>query len=79
MRIKFLVVAITLAALVVTAGCATRTENGALIGGALGAGTGAIIGSQSGHTGEGALIGGAAGAVGGAVIGNQTEQRGGPR
>lgn len=79
MRIKFLVFAITLAALVVTAGCATRAQEGALIGGAVGAGAGALIGNQSGHAGEGALIGGAAGAVGGAVIGNQTDQRRGPR
>ena len=76
MRIKFVAIAIMLAALVGAAGCATRTENGALIGGGLGAGTGAIIGNQSGHTGEGALIGGAAGALGGAVVGHETEQGG---
>jgi hypothetical protein len=80
MKMKLAAIAITLAALVGgTAGCATRAQEGALIGGALGAGTGAIIGNQSGHTGEGALIGGAAGALGGAVIGNQTDQHRGPR
>ncbi len=50
------------------AGC-TMTQKGAGLGTALGAGAGAIIGHQSGHTAEGALIGGAAGAAGGALIG----------
>lgn len=52
--------------------CSDRpnTTTGALAGGALGAGTGAIIGHQSGHGGEGALIGGAAGALVGAGVGN---------
>src|SRR5690242_18725809 len=41
------------------AGCADNTGNGALIGGAAGAGIGAIIGNNShGRTAEGALIGG---------------------
>lgn len=49
----------------------TATQKGAGIGALAGAGLGAIIGHQSGHTTEGALIGGAAGAVGGGLIGNQ--------
>ena len=48
----------------------SNTEKGALIGGAGGAGVGALIGK-----GKGAAIGGAAGAVGGAIIGNQMDQR----
>ncbi|MBM4256241.1 MAG: glycine zipper 2TM domain-containing protein [Deltaproteobacteria bacterium] len=48
----------------------SNTEKGALLGGAVGAGTGALIGK-----GKGAAIGGAAGAVGGAVIGSQMDQR----
>ncbi|MBI5094258.1 MAG: glycine zipper 2TM domain-containing protein [Candidatus Hydrogenedentes bacterium] len=56
-------------------GCeTTRVQNGALIGGALGAGTGAIIGNQSGHAGNGALIGAGAGALAGALIGDQQEK-----
>jgi uncharacterized protein YcfJ len=47
-----------------------NTAKGALIGGAGGAGVGALIGK-----GKGAAIGGAAGAVGGAIIGNQMDQR----
>jgi uncharacterized protein YcfJ len=51
-----------------------RTAGGALAGGAIGAGTGAIIGSASGHAGEGALIGGTIGAATGAIVGNQIDQ-----
>jgi hypothetical protein len=62
------------------AGCETPTGQpnhaggGALAGGAIGAGTGAIIGSTSGDAGEGALIGGAIGAVTGAIIGNSIDR-----
>lgn len=56
----------------------TTREKGALAGGAIGAGAGAIVGSQVGHTGTGALIGAGVGAVSGAVIGDaiqRAEQR----
>jgi hypothetical protein len=54
-----------------------NTQRGALLGGALGAGTGAIIGHQSGHAGTGALIGGASGAlIGGAVGKNKDNEQG---
>lgn len=57
------------------AGCADNTGNGALIGGAAGAGIGAIIGNNShGRTGEGALIGGAVGAAGGALAGHEIDK-----
>ena len=61
-------------ALVVFSGC-TGTQKGAGLGGLIGAGTGAVIGHQSGHTKEGALIGAVAGAAGGALIGNQMETK----
>ncbi len=48
----------------------TTREKGALAGGAIGAGTGAVIGSATGHTGTGALIGAGVGIVGGALIGD---------
>lgn len=60
-------------ALLMAIGCSrplSNTEKGALLGGAGGAGIGALIGK-----GKGAAIGGAAGAVGGAIIGNQMDQR----
>ena len=56
-------------------GCESKAGTGALIGGAAGAGLGAIIGHNShGRTGSGALIGGAAGAIGGALIGNEMDK-----
>ncbi|MBI4556860.1 MAG: glycine zipper 2TM domain-containing protein [Candidatus Hydrogenedentes bacterium] len=56
-------------------GCATTpTQKGALFGGLLGSGAGAIIGHQSGKQGEGALIGGAAGALTGALIGDRVDE-----
>ena len=52
-------------------GCANmnNTEKGAALGGAGGAGLGAIIGHQVGHKGAGALIGGATGALLGGSMG----------
>lgn len=64
----------------VLVGCETpegrpdRTASGALTGGAIGAGTGAIIGSASHHDGEGALIGSAIGALTGGLIGHSMDQ-----
>src|SRR5688572_18247934 len=58
------------------AGCESHAGNGALIGGAAGAGIGAIIGNNSkGRTAEGALIGGAVGALGGGLIGNEMDKK----
>ena len=56
-------------------GCDTKAGSGALIGGAAGAGLGAIIGHNShGHTAGGAVIGGAIGAIGGAIVGNEMDK-----
>jgi hypothetical protein len=64
----------TLGALGVTVlgmvGCETRTEEGALIGGGVGAAGGALIGSAvTRHHGTGALVGGLVGAGAGAAVG----------
>lgn len=58
------------AAAVTLGGCFQSAAEGAVVGGTIGAGTGAIIGSPSGNAGYGAAIGGTAGAVTGAVIGS---------
>jgi uncharacterized protein YcfJ len=50
-------------------------EKGTLGGGALGAGTGAIIGSAVGAPGAGAAIGGALGAGTGFVVGNALQNQ----
>lgn len=64
-------------------GCnTTPVQDGAVVGGALGAGLGAIVGNQSGRAGEGALIGAGAGALTGALVGDsleKAEQRGAAR
>jgi uncharacterized protein YcfJ len=51
-------------------------EKGTLLGGAAGAGAGALIGGAAGHPGAGAAIGGVGGAAAGYGIGNhmQNEQ-----
>ncbi len=57
------------------AGCETKAGTGALVGGAAGAGLGAIIGNQShGHAAGGAVIGGLVGAGTGALIGNEMDK-----
>jgi hypothetical protein len=61
-------VLIALVATFAIAGC-TRTEQGAVLGGA----TGAVIGGAATGDAGGAIAGGAVGAVAGALIGRATE------
>lgn len=53
----------------------SKSTAGAIIGGLLGAGSGAIIGSHKGKAGPGAAIGAGLGAVGGYAVGRQIESR----
>ena len=55
-------------------GTQNNTGSGALIGGALGAITGAAIGGSR-HGGEDALIGAAAGMIAGGAVGNSMDQQ----
>ena len=52
----------------------SKTTQGAVLGGLLGAGTGAIIGNQTDHAGAGTAIGAGLGALGGAMVGNAMEE-----
>ena len=68
--------------MVVLAGCESmgtaaqsKTNQGAVLGGLLGAGTGAIIGNQTGHAGAGTAIGAGLGALGGAMMGHALEEQ----
>lgn len=75
---KIVVLAIISFVLTALSGCSTwekldMTEKGAITGGALGSGLGAIVGNQSGSPGAGVAIGGAAGAIGGGLIGRGME------
>ena len=53
----------------------SKTNQGAVLGGLLGAGTGAIIGNQSDHAGAGTAIGAGLGALGGGLIGHAMEEQ----
>jgi hypothetical protein len=57
-------------------GCESMSngERGALAGGGIGAGTGAIIGSATHNTGAGAVIGGAVGALAGGLTGHAIDE-----
>ena len=52
----------------------SQTTQGAVLGGLLGAGTGAIIGNQSDHAGAGTAIGAGLGALSGGLIGHALEE-----
>jgi outer membrane protein OmpA-like peptidoglycan-associated protein len=53
----------------------SKSAAGAILGGLLGAGSGAIIGSHRGKAGPGAAIGAGLGAIGGYAVGSQIEAR----
>ena len=70
----------TAAVLVMLAGLAgcygqplSTREEGTLLGGALGAGGGALVGAAVGHPAAGAAIGGDGGAAAGFAVGNQMQ------
>lgn len=71
--------AVTLGIALLAAGCSATAQRGAIAGGGIGAGTGAIIGHQTGRAGEGALIGAAIGALSGALIGSEIDRSRQPR
>lgn len=58
-----------------TGGSYSNTKTGVGTGALLGSGLGAIIGHQSGETGEGALVGAAAGAALGGLFGSAKDSR----
>lgn len=70
-KTAFIAIALLLSAVAVSC---TTTQEGAVLGGGIGAGTGAIIGHQSGDAGEGALIGAGIGAITGAIIGHEIDK-----
>jgi len=78
MRVRMLAGFLVVSAAPFTTGCAgmSKTAQGAGIGGAVGAGTGALIGkATNGKAGQGALIGGLIGAGVGGLVGNEEDQR----
>jgi uncharacterized protein YcfJ len=72
MKAKPIAMALALAGALSVSACYTpQQQSGTLVGGALGAGTGALIGSAVSHgSAGGAIAGGVIGALGGAAVGN---------
>ena len=71
---RYLLCAATIAGTLSLAGCyGPPTQRDALMGGAIGAGSGALIGSAVDHPFAGALVGGAAGAGAGYLYGQHQE------
>ena len=62
-------------AIVALAGCATKTQTGAVVGAAGGAVAGGVIGKVAGSTAKGALIGAVVGGVAGTLIGAQMDKQ----
>jgi hypothetical protein len=77
MRSRFFLVPICLCVTLVLGGCASpyKSDQGALFGGLLGAGTGAIVGSALHAPGAGAAIGAGVGALSGAAVGNALDEQ----
>jgi hypothetical protein len=68
---RILMLSLALMGAVSVAGCQTSQQTGTLAGGAIGAGTGALIGSAvSGGSAGGAIAGGVIGAGTGALVGS---------
>jgi osmotically inducible lipoprotein OsmB len=76
---RLIITTIAAVALSVISACSgeplSTREKGTLIGGAAGAGGGALIGSAVGHPGAGAPIGGVGGAATGYAVGNEKQNR----
>ena len=62
-------------AVLVLAGCATKTQTGAVVGAAGGAAVGGAIGSAAGSTTKGAIIGAVVGGAAGAYIGSRMDRQ----
>jgi osmotically inducible lipoprotein OsmB len=71
---------LTLAALLLVGACSGMdyTAQRTLSGGAIGAGSGALIGAAAGSAGTGALIGGGAGLLGGYLYDQYQKSQGNP-
>ena len=73
---RFLLIATaTLGLAFFSTSCGPNAQSSAVLGGLIGAGTGAIIGNQSGEAAKGALLGGALGAGTGAFLGDKRTKK----
>lgn len=65
----------TAAVTILLAGCASKTQTGAVVGAAGGAVVGGVIGKVAGSTAKGAIIGAVVGGAAGAIIGAQMDKQ----
>jgi len=74
---NFINLVLALISAIILSGCASmnKTQKGAVIGTAAGAGVGTVIGKASGNTALGAIIGAAVGGATGAVIGHKMDKQ----
>ena len=76
MQSKIVITFICIAAIsILTTGCLSNTQRGAVIGTGVGTATGTMVGTFSGNTAMGAALGAGAGAVGGALIGDHLDKK----
>lgn len=66
---------IAAAGAIALAGCATKTQTGAVVGTAGGAVAGGVIGKVAGSTAKGAIIGAVVGGAAGAIIGSRMDKQ----
>ena len=71
---RFIKALMTLVLLMCGCSSMSETEKGVGLGGLIGAGTGALIGSVTHHTGAGAAIGAGVGALSGGLIGHAVDE-----
>ncbi|MCK4631997.1 MAG: OmpA family protein [candidate division Zixibacteria bacterium] len=72
---RTIAVVLVMALMLVSVGCMSKKNQGALIGGTTGAVVGGLIGNKAGNTAVGAILGAAIGGVAGAYIGNYMDKQ----
>jgi len=76
MRSKIIITFICIASIsILTTGCLSTTQKGAVIGAGVGTATGTMVGTFTGNTPMGAALGAGVGAVGGALVGDHLDKK----
>ena len=76
MRSKIIITFMCIAVIsILTTGCLSTTQKGAVIGTGVGTATGTMIGTFTGNTAMGAALGAGAGAVGGVLVGDHLDKK----
>ena len=75
MRSKIIITFLSIAFVsILTTGCLSTTQKGAVIGAGVGTATGTMVGTFTGNTAMGAALGAGAGVVGGALVGDHLDK-----